>query len=84
MALPSRRVVRALIALMRNPTETHHVFTIIEGMTGDTHRRLAERLHATSEGRRLLSERPDILPHLSDREALRALPEGSLLCHHQL
>jgi len=78
MALPSLRVVRALIALMRNPTETHHVFTIIEGMTGDTHRRLAKRLRATPEGSRLLAERPDILPRLADRPALSALPDGSL------
>ncbi|MFT5484570.1 MAG: ubiquinone biosynthesis protein COQ4, partial [Halieaceae bacterium] len=30
------------------------------------------------EGRELLRHKPDILPVLSDREALRAMPEGSL------
>ena len=43
---------------------------------------LPQRLHAgfkrSVSGQRLLRDRPDIVPVLADREALRALPDGSL------
>jgi len=73
-----RRVLGALTALVKNPEDTRHVFTIIEGLAGATHERIAARLRTTAEGSRLLTERPDILQRLADRDALAALPEGSL------
>jgi ubiquinone biosynthesis protein COQ4 len=81
MRLKSLRPVdamRALRALFANPDETHHVFEIIDALQGPTLFRLRDRLRRSAQGRRLLSERPDLVPLLKDREALRAMPAGSL------
>lgn len=69
---------RALEALVRDPDETAHVFTIIDALSGNTGERLFRRFLATEVGQRVLSEERDILATLTDRSALRALPEGSL------
>ena len=73
--LQALRSVRALIA---NPDNTGEVFKIIQALKGGSINRAVERLRFTSEGRALLRDKPDILPVLSDREALRAMPEGSV------
>lgn len=73
--LQALRSVRALIA---NPDNTGEVFKIIEALKGGSLARAAERLGSTPEGRELLRNKPDILPILSDRDALRAMPEGSV------
>ncbi len=73
-----RRTLRALQALFANPDDTAQVFTIIESLTGRSRLRLGERFAADPSGARLLRERPDLVERLSDREALRRLPEGSL------
>jgi ubiquinone biosynthesis protein COQ4 len=69
------RSVRALIA---DPDNTGEVFKVIEALKGGSLSRAVARLEATAEGRELLRNKPDILPVLSDREALRAMPEGSV------
>lgn len=69
------RSVRALIA---NPENTGEVFKIIEALKGASLKRAVERLGAIPEGRELLRHKPDILPALSDREALGAMPDGCL------
>ena len=72
--LQAWRSVRALIA---DPDNTGEVFKIIEALKGGSLARAVARLGATTEGRELLDRKPDILPLLNDRRALRAMPEGS-------
>jgi ubiquinone biosynthesis protein COQ4 len=72
-----RRAARALLALLRNPDDLPQVFTVIESLTGDSNY-LARRLAESPDGRRLFETRPDLSARLRDRDALRALPEGSL------
>ncbi len=73
--LQALRSVRALIA---NPESTGEVFKIIEALKGASLARAAQRLGESPEGRGLLQRKPDILPVLSDRARLRAMPEGSI------
>ena len=54
------------------------MFEIIDALQGPTLHRLRNRLRRSEQGRRLLAERPNLVPLLKDREALRALPEDSL------
>jgi ubiquinone biosynthesis protein COQ4 len=72
------RALRALRALVANPDDTQHVFTIIESLSGHAPLRVLRRFEASASGRKLLDERADILPLLADRARLRAMPEGSL------
>jgi len=70
--------LRAMRELFANPDDTQQVFEIIEAMQGPALVRMHSRLQKSKQGRRLLSEQPDLVPLLKDREALRALPEGTL------
>src|SRR5262245_17130748 len=69
---------RALARLVRNPDETRHVFDLIDALSGNTGERIFRRFQSTESGRRILAENRALLPVLSDREALFALPAGSL------
>jgi len=69
---------RAIRELFANPDDTQQVFEIIEALQGPSLVRIRARLQKTEQGKRLLAERPDLVPLLKDRDALRALPEGSL------
>lgn len=73
--LQALRSVRALIA---NPDNTGEVFKVIEALKGGSIARAVVRLGSTPEGRALLRNKPDILSLLSNRKALRAMPEGSV------
>jgi ubiquinone biosynthesis protein COQ4 len=73
-----RRAFRAARALAADPDDLPQVFTIIEALSGRTLDRTARRLADSPAGRRLLTERPDIVDRLADRAALSRLPEGSL------
>jgi len=73
-----RRAWVALRALIDDPKRTDQVFEIIEALAGQSFERSFRRFTASREGRRLLVERPSLLAALSDRAALRALPDGSL------
>jgi ubiquinone biosynthesis protein COQ4 len=70
--------VRALRELFADPDDTQQVFEIIEALQGPALMRMRARLQSTEQGRRLLAEQPDLVLLLTDRDALRALPEGSL------
>jgi len=70
--------LRALRRLFANPDETGHVFEIIEALQGPALLRMRDRLRQSDQGRRLLMERPNLVPLLGNREGLRALPQGSL------
>lgn len=75
------RPLRALMAmqrLLRDPDDTGQVFRIIESLSGDTISKPVKRLRAQDEGIKLLEEKPDIIKLLNDRNALKAMPEGSI------
>ena len=81
MATPRIRPLdawRALRALVRNPDETKHVFELIDALSGRSGERLYERFRSTPSGARILAEQRELLPTLANREALLALPPGSL------
>ncbi len=69
---------KALRKLMADPDRTDQVFVIIDALSGNSGQRQFRRFAKTETGQRILAEQRDILPVLSDREALHALPEGSL------
>ncbi len=73
-----RDAYRSWKRLYENPDDTAAVFEIIEALRGRSDERAYRRFSATETGGRLLRERPDVLSRLADREALRALPAGSL------
>ncbi|MCA9583739.1 MAG: hypothetical protein KC657_00100 [Myxococcales bacterium] len=70
--------LRALRALAEDPDDLPRVFTVIESLPGRAPVRTAARTRATPEGARLLADKPDLRALLSDRDALLAMPEGSL------
>jgi ubiquinone biosynthesis protein COQ4 len=72
------RALQALRDLVRNPNETHHVFTVIDSLSGAAPLHMLARFRASASGKRLLASRSDLLPLLRDRRALEALPDGSL------
>jgi ubiquinone biosynthesis protein COQ4 len=69
---------RSMRALMASPESTGEVFKIIEALKGNAIFQAVQRLRDDPQGSALLREKPDILPQLNDREALRAMPRGSL------
>ena len=68
--------LRALRTLSNDPDDTAQVFRILRALPGGD--RVFRRFEKTEGGRRLLAERPDLLATLSDRDALLAMPPGSL------
>ena len=73
-----RRALRALRALIENPDDTRHVFTIIESLSGRAPLRVFARFRASASGQRLLASRANILSILKNRAALEQMPDGSL------
>src|SRR2546430_4278778 len=69
-----RRSLTALRALLADPDDLPQVFTVLEAFDGSTLPRMERRMDTSESGRRLLDERPDIVPRLEDREALRRMP----------
>lgn len=63
---------------MADPDDLPQVFTVVESFSFDTLYRQTARMARSESGRRLLSEKPDIVEVLADREALARMPEGSL------
>jgi len=81
-ALRPREAWTALKSLLANPEETGHVFTIVRALSGKSLLKGYNRFTATPTGRRILDEQRELLTVLSDRDALRALPDGSLGRHY--
>jgi ubiquinone biosynthesis protein COQ4 len=77
-AISVRRALRAARSLAANPDDLPQVFALIEALSGKTILRVIRRMAASPSGQRVLSDQPDIVGLLADREALRRLPEGSL------
>jgi len=69
---------RSMRALIANPESTGEVFKIIEALKGNAIFQAVQRLRDDPQGSALLRDKPDILPLLNDREALGAMPRGSL------
>lgn len=69
---------QALQRLRRDPDDTKAVFEIIEALSGPGVDKMFQRFRRTSTGRQILEEKRDLLAVLQDREALLAMPEGSL------
>ena len=67
-----------LKALMANPDDLPRVFGLIEALAGTASERLRAGFETTESGKALLADQPDIVPLLSDRPALEAMPADSL------
>lgn len=70
--------ISSVLRLVRNKEDTRQVFEIIKSLSGRSGKRLFERFSATPYGRRVVSEPVLLEEILSDREALRSLPAGTL------
>lgn len=70
--------LRAWKDLQSDKEDTGQVFRMIGALKGKSTERAVKRMKLSENGRRLLEEKPDIVPILEDRERLRAMPEGSL------
>ncbi len=78
---PPIRPLHALVSvwrLVRNKEDTRQVFEIVQALSGGAAKRLFARFVSTPYGRRVITEPVKLENILSDHEALRALPEGSL------
>jgi ubiquinone biosynthesis protein COQ4 len=73
-----RRALTALRRLLRDPDRTENAFEVIAALDPDLMERGLARMLSHPEGRRLFVERPCLLDHLRDRDALARLPAGSL------
>lgn len=70
--------LRSLRQLIADPNDTPRVFEIIRALGGPSLRRGLRRFRATAVGRRVLRGKRDLIEALRDRDALSALPAGSL------
>lgn len=73
--LQARRAFKRLLA---NPDQTEHVFVVIRSLSGRSFERLLRRVRRHPMGARILKERRDLIPLLSNRDYLLGLPEDSL------
>ncbi len=73
-----RRALRAIRNLIADPERTDQVFEVLDALSGDTQRQGLDRLGRTETGARLLREQRAVIDALKDRDALRAMPAGSL------
>jgi ubiquinone biosynthesis protein COQ4 len=71
------RAWRALRDLVADPERTDLAFEIVSALSAGSMERTFARVSGCDAGRALLGEKPDLLAALSDRERLRALPDGS-------
>jgi len=67
-----------LLGRSQDPLEGIQVYDILARWLGRGDETMLARMRETELGRRLLDERQDVLSVLGDREALRALPDGTL------
>lgn len=73
-----RKAWRALKALIANPEDTRQVFTIMRALTGKSFFKQYLRFRQDNTGQQILAEKRDLLKTLANRNALKALPEGTL------
>jgi ubiquinone biosynthesis protein COQ4 len=70
--------LRAIRQLLKDPDDTGQVFKVIEALKGDSIFAAVDKLREHPDGMRLLAEKPDIKSLLNDRDALAAMPQGSI------
>jgi ubiquinone biosynthesis protein COQ4 len=70
--------IRAVRALFANGEDTRQIFVIFRALRGRSGIRAFRRFLADPIGARILRDRPSLLASLEDRNALAALPEGSV------
>ena len=68
----------SVFKLIRNKEDTRQVFEAVSALSGANGKRLFRRFTATPYGRRVISEPVRLEEILTDHEALRALPEGTV------
>lgn len=73
-----REAWRAMRGLLSDPDDTSQVFRIVGALSGNSGERTYRRFEHSPVGRRVLRERRVLLGQLSDHDALRSLPTGSL------
>jgi ubiquinone biosynthesis protein COQ4 len=78
LARDSYLVVRAVGRVLADSTRTHEIHRVEEITGRPAYRRLLARLQQTPEGRRLLTERPELSSRSVDYDALRRLPASTL------
>ncbi|PAL20412.1 Coq4 family protein [Sphingopyxis sp. GW247-27LB] len=64
--------------LIADKEDTEQVFHIIDALRDKRFGRSVEKFFATTEGKKILAERPYLPAMLDDHDALRRLPEGSV------
>lgn len=67
----------SVIKLIRNKEDTRQVFEVVSALSGGSGKRMFRRFTGTDYGRRVVSGSVKLEEILSDREALRAMPEAS-------
>lgn len=77
-AIRPAEALDAIRRLFANPDDTEQAFRVLRALDGGHLFRLYTRFSQNSIGRALLREKPSILAALRDRDALSAMPVGSL------
>lgn len=70
--------LRAMRKLGQDPDDTAQAIVVIAALAGSSDQRLLRRFRRSPGAEAILRERRDLYSHLSDRDGLLALPEGSL------
>jgi ubiquinone biosynthesis protein COQ4 len=72
------QALHSVRALLADPANTGEVFKVIDALKGASLARAVSRLAATSQGTDLLRRKPELVPLLGNRAALRAMPDESV------
>jgi len=72
------QALKAVRRLLSNPEDTAQVFVILRAMRGRSGQKAMNRFRASPTGAAALADRRSLLAVLQDREALAAMPAGSL------
>ena len=70
--------IKSMIRLVRNPTHTHEVFTIIKALSGSDLQIGLDRFKGTEFGEKVLRNRLQLRDSLKKPDLLAKLPAGSL------
>ncbi len=73
-----RKVLGLLRDIDDDPEKTDVALTVFDAVGGEGGERTFQRFIRSSEGRRLYRRGDELVDHMADREALAAMPEGSL------
>lgn len=74
----SVRVAKAVVRVMADSTKTHEIHRVEEITGRPRYRRIMKEMATTTEGQRLLAERPELSSDHVDYDYLRSLPETTL------